>query len=115
MLLAQGSEGQKWIDRLPGPNDRQGDSNKSDTNSSNKNNNCSTRTIHSENGSKVFLNDDQEGKSDGNGVLAPLDSEEVVGEGLWWCHGGVSGASLFERECDKAARRVGRLFDAPQL
>jgi len=37
------------------------------------------------------------------------------GEGLWWSHGGISGASSFERECDKAAKRVGNLFEAPPV
>eukprot|EP00903_Cladosiphon_okamuranus_P009460 g9019.t1 len=72
MLLAQGSEGQMWIDRLP-----------------------------------IF----------GDKVPSPIGAategepgEEVV----WLGGGGVSGASLFERECDKAAKRIGGLFDAPQ-
>lgn len=72
MLLAQGSEGEKWIERLP-----------------------------------VF----------GDNVPSPC---EAAGDGepgeqvLWLGGGGVSGASLFERECDKAALRIGGLFDAPQ-
>ncbi|CAM9097761.1 unnamed protein product, partial [Hapterophycus canaliculatus] len=101
MLLAQGSEGQKWIERLPGP-DRQDNS----ISSNNRNDStCNNSNTHIENGSKTW---------DDGGVTAPLDSAGVAGEGSWWCQGGVSGASLFERECDKAAKRVGRLFDAPR-
>lgn len=68
MLLAQGSEGERWIERLP-----------------------------------VF---DDHVPSSGSGQ----EGEEV----LWLGGGGVRGASLFERECDKAAKRIGGLFDAPQ-
>eukprot|EP00752_Nemacystus_decipiens_P006630 g5961.t1 len=68
MLLAQGSEGVQWIERLP-----------------------------------VF----------GDGAPSPGDGEHGD-EVLWLGGGGLNGASLFERECDKAAKRVEGLFDAPQ-
>lgn len=82
MLLAQGSEGHKWINRLPGS--------------------------------------DQDGGGDDDMGGCKNASETSLGGGkeggsLWWCAGGVTGASLFERECDKAAKMIGRLFDAPQL
>ena len=72
MLLAQGSEGAQWIERLP-----------------------------------VF-GDDIPNRCEAAG--GGEQSEEVLRLG----GGGVSGASLFERECDKAAKRIEGLFDAPQ-
>lgn len=74
MLLAQGSEGEGWIKRLPGCDD----------------NRAQTR----------------QGVSKEHCEASPGG-----GEGVWWADG-VSGASLFERECDKAAKLIGRLFDA---
>lgn len=32
-------------------------------------------------------------------------------EEAWWIDGGVTGASLFDRECDKAAKKIGLLYD----
>lgn len=104
MLLAQGSEGQKWIGRLPGP-DRQGNSSISgDTSNDRQDDNRSINITQSEDTPNIYAR---------NGPTQTGD--EAAGEWSWWCQGGVSGASLFERECDKAAKRVGRLFDAPQL
>ncbi|CAN0288691.1 unnamed protein product [Scytosiphon promiscuus] len=90
MMLAQGSQGQKWIERLPGP-DRQ------------------RKSVNDRNRDEQALTRDE------GDLKASLEAAGGERAGSWWCQGGVSGASLFERECDKAAKRVGRLFDAPQL
>lgn len=76
MLLGQGSEGEKWIERLP-----------------------------------VFGDDVPSPCGAAGGGERGEQGEEV----LWLSGGGgVSGASLLERECDKAAKRIGGLFDAPR-
>lgn len=75
MLLAQGSEGEAWINRLPG-------------------------------------RDDNEAKT--GGFEGPCEAFPRGEAGGGWWTDGVVGASLFERECDKAAKMVGRLFDSPR-
>lgn len=74
MLLAQGSEGEGWINRLPG---------------------C----------------DDNRAQTGQGGLKEHCEASPGGEEGVWWGDG-VRGASLFERECDKAAKLIGRLFDA---
>lgn len=77
MLLAQGSEGEKWIERLPAFGER--------------------------------VPSPSEAAAAGGGYKRG-EEEDVLRLG----GGGVGGASLFERECDKAAKRIGSLFDAPR-
>ena len=66
MLLAQGSESEKWIRRLPG-----------------------------------------------NEPSRSLEDRHESGHGQsekWWADG-IAGASSFERACQKAAERIGRLYE----
>lgn len=77
MLLAQGSEGEKWIQCLPG------------------------HDVGYDPGSALVDCD--------GGVDVTFPTVEH-----WWGKG-ASSASLFERECDKAAKRTGWLFETPPV
>lgn len=81
MLMAQGGEGAEWIARLPG---------RDISNFRKHGVNCSSETLPGSSAKSC------------NGY---------DGDKEWWVDGGMIGASLFERECDKAARKIGRLYD----
>lgn len=124
MLLAQGTEGERWIYRLPGYdaccNDRNAFENDVDGHVDNAGNerpatswveNGAGNVLESclENGAGKVLRRVPSGCSsllNGHGCCSA-----IKGNGGWWFDGGVAGASLFERECDRAARRIGMLFD----
>lgn len=102
MLLAQGSEGLAWIRRLPGPDE--------------------DRLRHAENARSVPKREQeqQEQVSESPGIQSQPGTGGLQLENCgrndsqtsWWGDDEISSASSFERECDKAARRIGRLFDS---
>lgn len=91
MLLAQGPEGHRWISHLPGHDQ------------------------HDESDNGDDRGDDADGFKNASktSIGGGKEEDETKGGSLCWCGGGVSGASLFERECDRSAKMIGRLFDAP--
>lgn len=110
MLLAQGKEGAEWIRRLPGPQELRQKNALSEG--------SGTAALVNRGGVGVGIAG-KEGISARSGHQGDHhDSPPSVacGErpdgGGWWGKGDIiSSASLFERECDKAARRIGRIFD----